>query len=66
LTFGSNLLSRFQSQKSTLFSSTYTLQRGTDKQVTLKIHNSVLDRLGATHFLTLRDPYFGNHCPTLI
>jgi len=33
-----------------------------------KIHNSVLDRLGATHFLTLRepclgpDPYFGNHC----
>jgi len=67
VTFGSNLLSRFQSQRFTLFSSAYTLQGGTGKQVMLKIHNSVLDGLGATHFFTLRDPflggdpYFGNH-----
>jgi len=27
--------------------------------VTLKIHNSGLDRLGTTHFLTLRHCYFG-------
>jgi len=46
------------------FSSIYA----TDRQavVTLKIYNSGLDRLGATHFLTLLrhlgfDPYFGNH-----
>jgi len=30
------------------FSSTYTLQRGTDKQMTLNIHNPGLDGLGAT------------------
>ena len=41
---------RIQSQQSTHFSITYTLQKGTDKQVALKIYNSVLDRLSATHF----------------
>jgi len=42
-----------------LFSSTYTLQTGRDKQVTLKIYKSGLDHLGATHFLSLRDPCLG-------
>jgi len=32
--------------------------------VTVKIYNPGLDRLGATHFLTLCDPYFGNQCTT--
>jgi len=40
--------------------------------VTVKIYNPDLDRLGATHFLTLcgpclgHDPYFGNHCYNLL
>jgi len=40
--------------------------------VTEKIHNPDLDPLGTTHFLTLcgpclgHDPYFGNHCFSII
>jgi len=45
----------------------YVTDRQRQAVVTLKIYNSRLDRLCATHFLTLLhpylgfDPYFGNH-----
>jgi len=65
--FGSKLLSLFCNVSNLLLSQVPTPQA--DKQTgTLKMHNSGLDRLGATQFLTLRnpclgrDPYFGNHC----
>jgi len=72
--FGSKLLGSIS--KSEIYSflkyhCTYILQSGADNQVTSKIHNSALDHLGATHFFTLRDPslgrdpYFGNHWPTM-
>ena len=51
---------------SPLFSQVHALQEDTDKQ--WQLYNPGLDRLGATHLLTLRDPYlgrrpyFGNYC----
>jgi len=50
-----------------LFSSIYATDRRRQAVVTLKIYNSRLDHLCATHFFTLLhpslgfDPYFGNH-----
>jgi len=50
-----------------LFSQVITLQIKKQAVATLKIYNPGLDRLSATHFLTLRypylgfDPYFVNH-----
>jgi len=41
--------------------STYTIDRQRQAVVTLKIYTPGLDRLGATHFLTLHGPYVGNH-----
>jgi len=50
----------------TLFSSIYASDRHRQAVVTVKIYNSGLDCLCATHFLTLHpslgfDRYFGNH-----
>jgi len=64
--FGSKLLSSFLMSA---FHSFFTYRRCRQKQtvVTLKIHNSGLDRLGTDHFVTLSHPclgfdrYFGNH-----
>jgi len=65
--FGSKLPSSF-CQQSTLFSSIYyAASKNRQAVITLKIYNSGLDRLCATHFLTLLhtplgvDPYFWNH-----
>ena len=64
---GSKLLSSFLMSVICFFWSIYATNRQGQAAVTLKIHNSGLDNLGATHFLTLRHPclgfypYFGNH-----
>jgi len=63
--FGSKSLRPFCNVSHLLLSSYATSRQATG---TLKIHNSGLDCLSMTQFLTLRnaglghDPYFGNHC----
>jgi len=44
---------------SSLFLSSYATGKHRQAVITLKIHNPSLDRFGATHFLTLRDPCLG-------
>ena len=56
---GSKLLSSLSIY---FFSSAYAADRHRQAVVTLNVYNSGLDRLGVTHFLSFRDPYFGNHC----
>ena len=58
--FGGKLLIRLKCQHSPLFSSMDATDRHRKAVVTLKIHNSGLDHLGSTHFLTLRHPYLGS------
>jgi len=58
---------KFVCNFSNLLLSTYATNRQRQAMVTLKIYNPDLDRLGATHFSTLRRCcfgfalYFGNH-----
>jgi len=65
--FGSKLLSLFLMSAFHSFLSKCLCYRQRQAMVTLKIHNSVMDRLGMAHFLTLRhcyfgyDPYVGSH-----
>ena len=64
----SKLLSSFSRSAIYSFSNIYATDRHRKAVVTLKISNSDLDWLGATYFLTHRDPclgcqpYFRNHC----
>jgi len=65
--FSSKLPSPFSLSAINSFLNIFATDRQRQAVVTLKIYNPGLDRLGATHFLTLcdpclgRDPYFGNH-----
>jgi len=65
--FGSQLLSLFLMSAFHSFLSKCLCYRQRQAVVTLKLHNSGLDRLGIHHFFTLRhcyfgfDPYFGSH-----
>jgi len=64
--FGSKFLSLFLMSAFHSFLSKCLRYRQRQAMVTLKIHNSGLDRLGMAHFLTLChcylgfDPYFGS------
>ena len=61
MTFGSYLLSSISKSEIYFFQYLYSTDRQRQVVVILKIYNSVLDHLGATHFMTLCGPYFGNH-----
>jgi len=59
LIFGSTLLSVFLMSAFYSFLSKCLCYRQRQATVLLKIHNSGLDRLGMSHFLTFHSCYFG-------